>query len=224
MKQITLKNYRKDETLAISIVLLLSLALIEGLMFPVLLDNWHKPPEWLIDLILMLLYALFICAFLVWIALDSRKWICITEDSVVHMSGKKVIKSIPKEHIIAYGVYSQYEKHIPGFPFFCYATVSEVSEIAQKYWHWRKRIYRKNQLEELEKTPEGMWILQMSVYIYWEHFRLERNQKFVSLIATTMRTSPAKTPTMDNKRDLKFISSRLSFPPTQSQICCILVK
>ena len=117
MKQITLKNYRKDETLAISIVLLLSLALIEGLMFPVLLDNWHKPPERLIDLILMLFYALFICAFLVWITLDSRKWICITEDSVVHMSGKKVIKSIPKEHIIAYGVYRQYEKHIPGFPF-----------------------------------------------------------------------------------------------------------
>lgn len=179
MKQITLKNYRKDETLAISIVLLLSLALIEGLMFPVLLDNWHKPPEWLIDLILMLLYALFICAFLVWIALDSRKWICITEDSVVHMSGKKVIKSIPKEHIIAYGVYSQYEKHIPGFPFFCYATVSEVSAIAQKYWHWRKRIYRKKQLEELEKTPEGMWILQMSIYIYWEHFRLEKNRKYI---------------------------------------------
>ena len=180
MKQIALKNYRKDETLAISIVLLLSLALIEGLMFTVLLDNWHKLPERLIDLILMLLYALFICAFLAWFFFDFRKWICITEDSVIYMSGKKEIKTIPKDQIIAYGVFSHHdERHIPGFPFFCYATVSEVSEIAQKYWRWRKRIYTKKQLEELEATPEGLWILHMSIYIYWSIFALKKTGKIL---------------------------------------------
>ena len=179
MKQIKLKSYRKDELFALFTVFLLSLALIEGLMFSVLLENWHKPPDRLFALMIMLVYALIICAFLVLIALDSRKWICITENSVIYMSGKKVIKSIPKEQIIAYGVFSQYEKHITGSPFFCYATVSEVSAIAQKYWHYRKRIYEKTQLKELEKTPEGMWILQMSIYIYGADFNLKKNRKYI---------------------------------------------
>ena len=181
MKQIVLRNYKSDEIIAVSLLFSLCLALCEGLLFSILLENWKKPAERFFILILMLLCGLIFGGMLVLFIKDFRKWIYITEDSITMMSGRTVIKTVPKNQIIAYGIYSQYQKYNPGFLFFCYATVSEVSEIAQKYWHWRKRIYRKNQLEELEKTPEGMWILQMSVYIYWEHFRLERNQKFVSL-------------------------------------------
>ena len=129
-------------------------------------------------LFLILLCFLIFGSMFAFFVKDFRKWIYITEDSITLMSGKTALKTIAKNQIIAYGVNSHHQKYTPGSPFFCFATVSEVSEIAQKYWRWRKRLYRKKQLEELEKTPEGMWILQMSIYIYWGHYNLEKNRKY----------------------------------------------
>ena len=181
VKPIVLKDYQTDEKVALSLVFSLSLALCEGLLISILLENWEKPAERYLTLMLMLLCCLLFGGILVWFFKDFRKWIYITEDSITWMSGKTVLKTVPKNQIIAYGVNSHHQKYTPGFPFFCYATISEVSEIARKYWHWRKRLYRKKQLEELEKTPEGMWILQMSVYIYWERYRLEKNRKYIGV-------------------------------------------
>lgn len=179
MKQIVLRGLRKDETITIVTLFALSFALCEGLMFQALLEDWSSPSERLFDIVLMLTCALFIGGAMAWFIQEYHKCICITENSVILMSGKNVIKTVPKDQIIAYGVYSQHEKYIPGFPFFCYASVNEVSAIADKYWHWRKRIYRKKQLDELEKTPDGMWTVQMSIYIYREHFLLNRNRKYI---------------------------------------------
>jgi hypothetical protein len=181
VKQIVLQNYKTSEKIALSLVFSLSLVLCEGLLFSVLSENRGKPAEQALTLILMLLYGLLLGGTLVLFFMDFRKWICITEDSITWMSGKTVLKTVPKNQIIAYGVNSHHQKYTPGFPFFCYATISEVSEIARKYWHWRKRLYRKKQLEELEKTQEGMWILQMSIYIYWERYRLEKSRKYIGV-------------------------------------------
>ena len=178
VKHIVLPYYKTEEKVALTIVFSLCFALIEGLLFSLLLEGWEKPAERWFTLILMLLGCLIFGGILAWFGKDFRKWISITEDSITLMSGKIVLKTIPKNQIIAYGVNSHHQKYTPGSPFFCFATVSEVSEIAQKYWRWRKRLYRKKQLEELEKTPEGMWILQMSIYIYWGHYNLEKNRKY----------------------------------------------
>ena len=166
MKQIVLRKLRKNTLTALSILLTLYFILSEGLMLSALLEDWSTPSERYFDAAIMLLCALLLGGAILWIIRNFRKCICITENSVIWMSGNTVIHAIPKEQITAYGVFCQYEKYTPGFPFFCYATVGKISAVANKYWHWRKRIYRKNQLEELEKAEEGMWGLPMRIYIY----------------------------------------------------------
>ena len=178
MKQIVLPYYKTEEKVALTIVFSLWLALCEGMLFQNLIESWEKSAERYLILFLILLCFLIFGSMFAFFVKDFRKWIYITEDSITLMSGKTALKTIAKNQIIAYGVNSHHQKYTPGSPFFCFATVSEVSEIAQKYWRWRKRLYRKKQLEELEKTPEGMWILQMSIYIYWGHYNLEKNRKY----------------------------------------------
>ena len=178
LKQIVLPYYKTEEKVALTIVFSLWLALCEGMLFQNLIESWEKSAERYLILFLILLCFLIFGSMFAFFVKDFRKWIYITEDSITLMSGKTALKTIAKNQIIAYGVNSHHQKYTPGSPFFCFATVSEVSEIAQKYWRWRKRLYRKKQLEELEKTPEGMWILQMSIYIYWGHYNLEKNRKY----------------------------------------------
>lgn len=180
MKQIVIKNFRKEEITALFVLFALSFILIEGLMIYALAEKWHIPSERSLYWILMLLYALVIGTQTVWFIGQFRKQICVTEHSVCLMSGKKVLRSIPKNQVIAFGVFSQREKFIPGAPFFCFATIDEINAIAQKYWHWRKRIYRKKQWQALEKSTAGMWTLQLSIYVYWSQFRLERNRNYLS--------------------------------------------
>lgn len=185
MKHIVLKYYRKTEIVSLFVVFILSFVLMEGIMLTSLIENRHNSAERVFALICILLCGLMFAGFFLWFFFDARKWLDITEDSVAYMSGKKVIRTVSKDQIIAYGCFSQDERFIPGFPFFCYATVDEVSAVARKYWHWRKRIYRKKQLEELEKTPEGMWILQMSIYIYGEHYHFTGKPKGFSVNSIT---------------------------------------
>ena len=150
-------------------------------MLPILLEEWNDPAERWFDLILMLLIMLVLIIILLFFIQSFRQRIWITKDSITYLSGKKIIKTIPKDQIIAYGCFSSNERLIPGVPFFCYATPKEVSAIAEKHWHWIKRIYPKKHLEELEKTAEGLWVLQMSIYICYESRSIPRKRKSISL-------------------------------------------
>ena len=94
MKQIVLRGLRKDETITIVTLFALSFALCEGLMFQALLEDWSSPSERLFDIVLMLTYALFIGGATAWFIQEYHKCICITENSVILMSGKNVIKTV----------------------------------------------------------------------------------------------------------------------------------
>ena len=92
MKQIVLRGLRKDETITIVTLFTLSFSLCEGLMFQALLEDWSSPSERLFDIVLMLTCALFIGGATAWFIQEYHKCICITENSVILMSGKNVIK------------------------------------------------------------------------------------------------------------------------------------
>ena len=177
MKQIVLKNERHP---LLILFMLSAIAFYSWLLISIMKERCDTLSSALIWVIMLMIMVTPCIILIVSTLRDSRVKIIVTEDGLTYIRGRKILQSIKKGDIIAYGCVSYHiETAHPGSIFFCYATAEDICAEAKKYWHWRKSLYSKAQLEELEKTLAGMWILQMSVYFRMAGFDLIKRHKII---------------------------------------------
>ena len=180
MKTVELKNYKRGD-FAFILIILFFFALILGNIFTgIIRENWQEESMRVLSIVLAVCVESVLFLLICWFIKDSRKTVHVTQEGITYLYGKKVLYTVKKEDIIAYGCFKTYDKYANGSIFFCYAPIEDIVNCAKKYWRWRS-MYRKKQLRELEQTPEGMWILQMSVYLRIQSFRFGKVDGVVSV-------------------------------------------
>lgn len=180
MKAIELKNYNRGDLVLILIIFFFAALILGNILTGIIRENWQEESMRVLSIVLAVCMESALLILIYWFIKDSRKTIQVTQEGITYLYGKKVLRTVKKEDIIAYGCFKTYDKYSNGSVFFCYTPVEEIVNCAKKYWHWRS-MYRKKQLRELEQTPEGMWILQMSVYLRIQRFRFGKVDGVVSV-------------------------------------------
>ena len=117
MKQVVLREMRKDEIVILSVFVFLAFVAFKCFPLYELLSNWHAADTRLLNLLISLGITLLFLILTLMLVHRSRKKICITADSVTWYTAEKYSKPFPKTRSLRTVFSANGRKIYPAFLF-----------------------------------------------------------------------------------------------------------
>ena len=86
----------------------------------------------------------------------------LTEDELLCYKGSTITMRIPRTDINLFGSFTAGKS---AWIFFCMASEEDISKYADEHWEKRILAFNSNQLDELEKTADGVWRIKVTLYL-----------------------------------------------------------
>jgi len=183
-------QFRKSPVSSIIVAALFLLLWLSGLLWSVSAlmnpaESGANPPQ----SIIVGIYVFYVLAFLLPVLVFGIKSIhnyriryVLTEAELRCYEGSELIQQIPKDEISSFGCYGANKNVVL---FFVMATEAEIAAVAKQDWDARNWLYTPAQLKELERTPEGIWQIEVALYI--QHTRNTNTDTLLTMEYTAER-------------------------------------